>query len=123
MEKFLLNKNNQDDLPEKRIRRIDLLNAVSVSKGAFIINAQMIADSTNTHTNWDVIKRIINNITQTILIVRNESAVKFCNKEYSKLSFQEQKAISKLHPLSIWFYSKNLTSQKHLCHHTISTIR
>ncbi|WP_321321866.1 hypothetical protein [Labilibaculum sp.] len=104
MTKFLINKNNSDCLPEKRIRKIDLLDTVEVCKAAFIINALTIPDSTGNKTDWRIIKEVAQLVSSTIYSLRNNSAFHFWKKTYLELNIKQQKALSELHLMWIWIY-------------------
>jgi hypothetical protein len=100
---FLTNPNNVDSLPEKRIKLVDLIGKVEVSKGAFVIKSQLIPDSTNHRTDWRLIKSNIIFIKNIILELRNLASIKYWNLDYNKLELDRKYILSNLHPMGIWF--------------------
>ncbi|NOU60892.1 hypothetical protein [Marinifilum caeruleilacunae] len=101
---FTLNENNSEELPEKSIKFIPLLDTLQVSKGALFIKTQLIPDSTQKSTDWFLIKNVIKIAQLSILELRNESAQLYFNKSYQESSLKEKWALSQYHPIQIWFY-------------------
>ncbi|MCY1633709.1 hypothetical protein [Marinifilum sp. D737] len=101
---FILNKHESEDLPEKRIMIIPLLNTVQVSKGALYVKTQLIPDSTLKRTDWKLIKKVINIASSSIMELRNEGAQFYFDKTYIEASLKEKMALIEYHPIGIWFY-------------------
>lgn len=101
---FILNKHESDELPEKRIMIISLLDTVLVSKGALYVKTQLIPDSTLKRTDWRLIKKVINITNSSMIELRNESAQFYFDKNYIEASFKEKIALIEYHPIGIWFF-------------------
>ncbi|WP_282013566.1 hypothetical protein [Marinifilum flexuosum] len=101
---FILNKHESEDLPEKRIMIIPLLDTVQVSKGALYVKTQLIPDSTLNRTDWKLIKKVINIASSSIKELRNESAQFYFDKTYIEASLKEKEALVEYLPIRIWFF-------------------
>ncbi|MCT4601883.1 MAG: hypothetical protein N4A59_03110 [Marinifilum sp.] len=101
---FILNKHDSEELPEKIIKIIPLLDTVFVSKGVLYIKTQLIPDSTLNRTDWQLIKKVINITRSSIMNLRNESARYYFDKAYQDVSLEEKLALCEYHPIRIWFY-------------------
>lgn len=104
MVKYIINENNEDWLPEKRMEIVELLDTIQVSKGSFIIISQSQQDSLMQRTDWLVIKKSIATVKKAYQQIRNNAAISYWNKNYSKLNLKQKSAISKLYPIYIWLY-------------------
>lgn len=100
---FLLNTNHKDHHPEKKRIHIDYFDSVLVSKGGFIINANILSDSIN-NTSWYQIKRAINQIKKVNQALMDTISINKWSIQYAHLPLNKKLAVSKYFPLSIWVF-------------------
>lgn len=101
---FIKNDNDDDNLPEKRMAIIALLDTVQISKAYFTVISQSQPDSLKQRTDWLIVKRSISSIFSAYKLVRNNAAVSYWNRNYNELNFKQKNSISLLYPINIWFY-------------------
>ncbi|WP_321279013.1 hypothetical protein [Marinifilum fragile] len=101
---FIKNDNDDDNLPEKRIAVVELLDTIQISKAYFTLISQSQPDSLKQRTDWLIVKRSISSILSAYKLVKNNAAVSYWNRNYNELNFKQKKSISQLYPINIWFY-------------------
>jgi hypothetical protein len=92
---FFLNPNNDPNLPEKKLERIDLIGDVYVSKG-------VISLKNDRGTSYETYIKIQNELTKAFQEMRDELSVEKFGTRYDKLiDPQKQEAIQAVIPIAI----------------------
>lgn len=100
--KFILNSSNDQDLPEKEIKEIDIIGKYPVSKGVVALKSDRI-------TTFKMYFMVQNELTSAFREVRDDlSAIKF-GKAFKDLDGDQRDAITKAIPLAISESEPNTT--------------
>lgn len=91
---FILNPRNEENLPEKTVKEIDLLGNVEVSKG--IVSLQ-----SDKGTSYDMYIAVQDQLAAAYNEVRDQKAMAKWNKKYAALTSEQQDAIKDWVPMSI----------------------
>jgi hypothetical protein len=91
---FLSNPRNEEDKPEKEIKNIEGLGAISVSKG--VVSLQ-----TDRGTSYRMYMSVQNEIMRAYSELRDEFSISRFQSPYAKLTEDEQKAVRGVYPLNI----------------------
>ncbi len=91
---FILNVNNDENLPEKEEIDVPIFGKMNVSKG-------VISLKNDRSTSFDVYVAVQNELTRAYAEMRNEFAQRKLNKKYSELTLDEKKAVNKAIPTKI----------------------
>lgn len=91
---FILNPTNDENLPEKTVKQIDLLGNVEVSKG--IVSLQ-----SDKGTSYDMYIAVQDQLAAAYNDVRDRKAMSKWGKKYSALTSEQQDAIKDWVPMSI----------------------
>ena len=91
---FVVNPNNEEDLPEKKIIDVEYFGAYEVSKG--IISLQ-----NDRSTSYKSYIEVQNELIAAYNELRDELAIKKFGKRYEDLNKEKQKAIRKIYPKAI----------------------
>jgi biopolymer transport protein ExbD len=91
---FISNPNNEEDKPEKEVKNIELLGAMSVSKG--VVSLQ-----TDRGTSYQMYMAVQNEIMRAYSELRDEFASSHFHAAYSKLDEKQQEAVRGVYPLTI----------------------
>lgn len=91
---FLLNPNNDEDLPEKTVKPIDLLGNVEVSKGVVSLQSDK-------GTSYEMYITVQDQLAAAYNEVRDRKAVAKWGKKYAALTSEQQDAIREQVPMSI----------------------
>ncbi len=94
VKEFLLNRNNDPELPEIEIKDIENLGRVPVSKG--IVSLQ-----NDRGTHYEVYIAVQNELTKVFNELRNDAAMKYFSKKFDDLNEDQQKAIVAAVPIAI----------------------
>jgi biopolymer transport protein ExbD len=91
---FILNPNNDADKPEKEMKDIEMLGAVSVGKG--VVSLQ-----TDRGTSYKMYMAVQNEIMRAYSELRDEFSIDRFRSPYGKLTEDQQKAVRGVYPLNI----------------------
>ena len=91
---FLTNPNNNENLSAKKETEVPGIGTVMVSKG--VVSLQ-----NDRSTEYGKYLEVQNELVRAYNELRNEAAMNYFGKKYEELSDDQQKAIRKIHPLSI----------------------
>jgi biopolymer transport protein ExbD len=91
---FLLNPRNEADKPEKEVKNIELLGAISVGKG--VVSLQ-----TDRGTSYKMYMAVQNEIMRAYAELRDELALSHFQSPYAKLTEDQQEAVRGVYPLNI----------------------
>jgi biopolymer transport protein ExbD len=91
---FILNPNNDADKPEKEMKNIELLGAISVGKG--VVSLQ-----TDRGTSYKMYMAVQNEIMRAYSELRDEFSIDHFRSPYAKLTEDQQKAVRGVYPLNI----------------------
>jgi biopolymer transport protein ExbD len=91
---FLLNPRNEEDKPEKEIKDIEGLGAISVGKG--VVSLQ-----TDRGTSYRMYMSVQNEIMRAYSELRDEFSISHFQSPYAKLTEDQQKAVRGVYPLNI----------------------
>jgi biopolymer transport protein ExbD len=91
---FLLNPRDETDKPEKEVKNIELLGAVSVGKG--VVSLQ-----TDRGTSYKMYMAVQNEIMRAYAELRDEFSISRFQFPYAKLTEDQQKAVRGVYPLNI----------------------
>jgi biopolymer transport protein ExbD len=91
---FLSNPRNEEDKPEKEIRNIEGLGAISVGKG--VVSLQ-----TDRGTSYRMYMSVQNEIMRAYSELRDEFSISRFQSPYAKLTEDQQKAVRGVYPLNI----------------------
>ncbi len=91
---FLLNRNNDENLPEKENKQIDIIGTFPVSKG--VISLQ-----NDRGTSYDAYMQVQNELTRAINEIRDEVAVTYFGDTFLKLDEDRRKAVQDAVPTAI----------------------
>lgn len=91
---FILNPQNSEDLPEKKVADIDLIGSYPVSEG--VISLQ-----NDRGTSYNLYIMVQNELTRAFNEVRDEVSMNKFNKKFADLTEKQRAAIQKAIPLKI----------------------
>ncbi len=91
---FFTNPNNDENLPEKKIKEIPFFGKYPVSKG--VVSLQ-----TDRNTNYEKYLQVNNELVRAVNELRDEKAMQKFGKPFDELEKEKQKAISEIYPLNI----------------------
>ncbi|MDR1341280.1 MAG: biopolymer transporter ExbD [Prevotellaceae bacterium] len=91
---FLSNPRNEEDKPEKEVKNIELLGAISVGKG--VVSLQ-----TDRGTSYRMYMAVQNEIMRAYSELRDEFSISQFQSPYAKLSEDRQEAVRGVYPLNI----------------------
>ena len=94
VKEFLLNRNNDPELPEIESKDIENLGRVPVSKG--IVSLQ-----NDRGTHYEVYIAVQNELTKVFNELRNDAAMRYFSKKFDDLNEDQQKAIVAAVPIAI----------------------
>jgi biopolymer transport protein ExbD len=94
VKEFLLNPRDEPDKPEKEVKNIELLGAVSVGKG--VVSLQ-----TDRGTSYEMYMAVQNEIMRAYNELRDEFALARFHFPYFKLTEDQQEAVRGVYPLNI----------------------
>jgi biopolymer transport protein ExbD len=91
---FVLNPQNRDNLPEKRIEEVPYFGEMEISKG--VISLQ-----NDRSTSYDMYIRVQNELTAAYNELRDNLAMRKFNKKFDALSKEKQEAVQEIYPMAI----------------------
>lgn len=91
---FILNPENKPDLPEKKIKHIDLLGDVEVSKGVISIK-------TDRGTSYKMFVSVMNELSAALNEVKNEASLKYFGRPFKEITERQRDAINDAVPVVI----------------------
>jgi biopolymer transport protein ExbD len=91
---FLANPRNEADKPEKEVKNIELVGAISVGKG--VVSLQ-----TDRGTSYRMYMAVQNEIMKAYSELRDEFSISQFQSPYSKLTEDQQEAVKGVYPLNI----------------------
>jgi biopolymer transport protein ExbD len=91
---FLANPRDEEDKPEKEVKTIELLGAVSVGKG--VVSLQ-----TDRGTSYKMYMAVQNEIMRAYTELRDEFALARFQASYSKITEEQREAVRGVYPLNI----------------------
>lgn len=91
---FYLNRNNDENMPEKEIVHIDLI-------GDFPVTSGVISLQNDRGTSYEMYIMVQNELTRAINEIRDEISVSRFGRTYSELTEDQQKAVGKAQPTAI----------------------
>ena len=93
-EHFILNPDNDPNLPEKKVENIDYFGPYKVSKG-------IISLTNDNGTSYNMYVSVQNELTAAINDLRDKLAMSKFGKTYENLPDKEQEAVKKIYPMAI----------------------
>lgn len=91
---FILNKENKANLPEKKIKHIELLGDVEVSKGVISIK-------TDRGTSYKMFVTVMNELSAALNEVKNDASIQYFGKPLKELSKEQRDAVDDAVPVVI----------------------
>ncbi len=91
---FILNPENKDNLPEKKLKNIKYIGETEVSKG-------VISLKTHRGTEYKTFITVMNELMAALNKVKNEESLKYFGRKYADLSKERRKLIDEAVPVVI----------------------
>jgi hypothetical protein len=104
IKEFILNPENRDDLPQKRLITIEPYGDVEVSKGAFIIYLKTDFDFKMPKKSFRELIKLTNLILHIYSKIRDKTSLNRFGKSFKELDLDKKVFIAKYIPLSILIY-------------------
>lgn len=101
---FIVNPEDDDNLPQKKKVIIPHFDTVLLTKHAFLISTVFVEDENGIKTSFQSLNSVCNVILQNYLDLRNDLSQFEWNKSFHELSFENKIAIIHYFPLRIWIY-------------------